>query len=231
MRLTAIFFVLICMMVAFVGAPQAGHAGWLEFLFPELKQSANDPSKTLKAPFADPDAVIDPTVNKQGLGENATPINMRHRSSAVITKWMESTAADMLVYDAKDYGEQYKKKALAFDTAGLKEYVSFLNSESIVSSLKSGTYNVRSFVKDVPVIINEGEVAGRYRWLYRIKVMVSFVKTDMLSYKDSDTSDEVSKDYILTVHIGRSDKVKNEHGLLIEGWSAVVDDSAHTGKP
>jgi hypothetical protein len=113
-------------------APQPAHAGWLDFFFPSVKKNEPDPSVTLRAPFADPDAVIDPTVNKSGLGENSTPLNIRHRSSAIISKWVETAVSDMLVYDAKSYEAQYKKKSSTFDGQGLKEYVQFLNDQNIV---------------------------------------------------------------------------------------------------
>lgn len=209
-----------------VFVPQPASAGWLEFFFPQLRPKQINPMETMKAPFSDPNAIIDPTVNKSGLGENNVPISLRHRSNAVISKWVESIVSDMLAYDAKTYEQQYKANSALFDTTGLKEYVIFLNSQNVVSSLKSGIYNVRSFVRDAPIIINEGEVGGRYRWLYKVKVMLSFVKVGLQTYKGANEGDEISKEYTVVLHVGRSDKVKinerNEHGLIIEGWSGEL---------
>lgn len=202
-------------------SPQAAQASWLEFFFPMLKQKGPTPEETLTAPFADPDAIVDPdAIPSSGLGENSVPLHMRHRANSVITDWVEQTVSDMLVYDAATYTDQYKQKARAFDRAGLAEYVKFLNENNIVSSLKSGSYNVRSFVQDVPIIVNEGEVSGRYRWLYRVRVMVSLVKKDMASYKDANASETVSKEYTLNVHLGRvAEGGDKDLGVLVEGWS------------
>lgn len=226
MRVSVAARFLLCLICLLVIVPHNANAGWLEFFFPQLRPKQINPMGTMTAPFADPNAVIDPTVNKSGLGENSIPINLRHRSNAIISKWVESAVSDMLVYDAQTYEQQYKANAALFDTTGLKEYVTFLNSQNIVSSLKSGIYNVRSFVRDAPIIINEGEVGGRYRWLYKIKVMLSFIKVGLNTYKGAEETDQISKEYTIIVHIGRSSKVKinerNEHGLIIEGWSGEL---------
>lgn len=206
------FFVLAGLM------PQPAQASWLDFFFPQLKEKGPDPSKTLQAPFADPDAVIEPGADKDGLGENSTPLNLRHRSNAVIAGWVEKAVSDLLSYDAQKYNAEYKVKSKLFDKEGLLEYVRFLQQQKVVAALKSGQYNVRDFVKDVPILLNEGDVAGRYRWLFQVSVMVSYMKTDMKSYKDDAADNQISKDYTIYVHVGRSPDAKNEHGILIEGW-------------
>lgn len=221
LRFVMMFLAVFCFVGTSVVAAPA-HAGWLEFFFPELKKKEYDPWKTMKAPFADPDAVVDSVKEETGLGENSVPLEMPHRADAVITTWVEQNISDLLTYDAATYGAQYKEKAKVFNKDGLQEYVKFLNSQNIVTSLKSGQYDVRSFVQDVPIIVNKGDVDGHYQWLYQIKVMVSFVKVGLKSYKDIKGSDEISREFVLNVHVGRSESEVNDLGLLLEGWDGKL---------
>lgn len=205
-------------------AAQPEEWSWWEIFFPHLKEKGPDPSETLQAPFADPDAVIDAPSSSGQFNENATPINLPHRINTEIAEWLEAKVSDLLTYQAEGYQDQYKAKVMPLMTKpAMAEYVKFLQENNIVTSLKSGAYDVRGFVQDVPVLVNEGEVGGRFRWLFQVKVMVSFVKSGLKSYRDVGNGQEnVTKEYIATVQIGRVEDAGNPDGVLIESWTAKM---------
>jgi len=197
---------------------------WWEFFFPHLRNQGPNPAETLKAPFADQDTILDGTSIEERMAGNASPLHVRHRLNADIAKWVEAELSNLMSYDSKTYKADYEKKAKSFDKKGLQEYVNFLQDNKIVSSLKSGSYNVRSIVSDIPVLLNQGAIADRYRWLYRAKVMVSFIPLGMGTYSKGKIGKVINKEVIIDLHIGRVESAKNEHGILIEGWTGKTKD-------
>lgn len=203
---------------SFVFAQFPAHAGWFDFLFPTPAQQGPNPSETLKAPFADEDAVIQ-NLDASGQGKQMTPLHLRHRTNNVITLWVQQTLPILLSYKTDRYNQQYAQKAQTFSDAGVAEYVQFLNKHNFVTTLKSGQYDITGFVQDYPVVMNEGPIDGRYRWLYQTEIMVTYIKSGTNDYNELDASDAISKSYTLTFQLGRTDRAKNEHGVLIESWS------------
>lgn len=224
MRIRLGTYAFVAIFMASVLSPQFAYAdksNWIEFLFPSLKKEGPDPAQTLQAPFADPDAVVVDDAH-EGLPENATPIHLSHRSDAAISEWVRKVIPDLLSYDADTYKKQYKVKSESFDKAGNAEYVKFLQDQNIIKSLSTGKYDVRCFVRDVPILMNEGPVGGRYRWLFQAKVMLSFIPKGLSDYKTVKDSDTITQEMVINLQAGRVPDVENEHGLLIEAWDGKI---------
>ncbi len=196
-------------------------AGWLDFLFP-VEDTGPSPAETLRAPFADEDAVIE-DLDASGNRENLTPLHMRHRTNAVITRWVQEAVPLFLTYKGATYESDYHQKALSFSKIGAEEYAAFLHGANFITTLKTGKYNIAGFVQDYPVIVNEGVTDGRYKWLYETNVMVTFLDGDMSGYSTRAEDDQtISREYTVTLQLGRSREAANEHGLLVETWSAKL---------
>lgn len=220
------FFVFLVVLLTFsqAGTAKAEWSIW-DFLFPMEKDEQHRPTQDGRAPFADKDAILEGKSIEERMAGNNSPLHVRHRLNADIAKWVESEISDVLTYKADTYKQEYEKKAKSFDKKGLEEYVKFLQDNKIVSGLKSGAYDVRTFVKDVPVLLNEGAIADRYRWLYRTKVMVSFIPVEMDGYTPKGgTGGIINQEMMVDIHLGRVEQAKNEHGVMIEGWSSSGED-------
>ncbi|MFP4097867.1 MAG: DotI/IcmL family type IV secretion protein [Alphaproteobacteria bacterium] len=201
----------------FAGMPVA-HASWLDFFFPPSEKKEPHPSITLKAPFANDDVVFD-ELDPTGNAELAVPLEERHRPNPEITRWVKEVIPSMLSYSAAGYEEDYVRKIRNFSKVGAEEYVSFLQSYNVVRTLKTGRYDVAGIINDYPIIVNEGAVDGRYRWLYQLRVMLSYFDNniDVLAGGEREI---INQEFTLTVQFGRVKGAENEHGLLIETWDA-----------
>ncbi len=200
-----------------VASPSAKANEFFDFFFPSAPKGPN-PAVTLKAPFANEDAVIE-EMDASGNASNQTPLHLRHRTNDIITMWVQTLIPDMISYKAQDYNRQYVDKSKGFDKAGLAEYVKFLNERNFVKTLKTGRYDIAGFIKDYPVLLNEGAVDGSYRWLYQVNIMVTYIESGVKNYAEIKDGEAVSQEFVLTFQIGRSREAANEHGLLIESWS------------
>lgn len=197
----------------------SAEAGWFrDFLFPVSSNQPN-PAETLKAPFANNDAVIE-ELDTTGRAENRTPLHLRHRTNDIITRWVQHNIPNMLSYEAVRYNEQYNEKVKNFSKVGAEEYVKFLQSSNFLTTLKTGSYDIVGFIKDYPVILNERAIDNRYRWLYQLNVMVTYIASGVSNYSNVKDSEYISKEYVVNLQLGRDRNVDNEHGVLIETWSA-----------
>ncbi len=192
------------------------NAGWFDFLFPQTEVGP-DPSETLVAPFADEDAVIE-DLDSQGNPEKAIPLHLRHRPNSVITQWIRNTVPVLLTYKSDVYKKEYAQKVGSFTKVGAEEYVRFMQKNNILKTLQTGRYNVTGIIQDYPVIVNEGAVDGRYRWLYTVDVLITYFDSKLKNYTRDNESDAITQEYTITMQVGRNKGVGNEHGILIETW-------------
>ena len=204
------------LMLGIISFTPEANAGWLDFLFPQT-ETGPDPSETLRAPFADEDAVIE-DLDHKGNPEKAIPLHLRHRPNTVITKWVQNTIPFMLTYKAATYEKEYGQKVTNLNKVGAEEYVKFLQGKNILKTLKTGRYNVTGIIQDYPVIVNEGAVDGHYRWLYKVNVLITYFDSNLKQYTREKEGDTITQEFEITMQIGRAKGVDNEHGILIETW-------------
>jgi len=219
MRLRVSFLIMFFMFATV--APQSAQAFSIwEFLFPTLKKEGAKPEQTLRAPFANEDAVIE-DLDSDGNASEFIDLNTRHRTNLVMTRWIEQVVPKFVTYEGETYRDEFQKNITQFNAIGAKEYLTFLQDQNIIKTLQTGRYQVAGFVSNYPVIINEGPVSGHYRWLYQMDIMLTFLDGGADVYKNNNANDSISREYTLNMQIGRAEGADNEHGVLVETWSVT----------
>lgn len=188
---------------------------FLQFLFPSLRTADDDPTRTLQAPFATPEETTD-EAPKLAQPEDTIPLDQPHRASADITEWVINTASDLMMFEDSDYKQKLEDTKRYFDEGGRGQYEAFLNDTKIIKVLESGKYEVRSYVSDAPLLLNEGAVSGRYRWLYEVPVMVSYLPRGSSTYKNLEP---VNQSIVIRLQLGRSADAETDLRLQVERWS------------
>ena len=207
--------------IAFLFSPASAKAGsWWEIFFPS-GVSDTRPTDSGRAPFANEDAVIE-ELDASGNAENQTPLHLKHRTNFVITQWVQHNIPNMLSYTGANYEDEYRKKVKNFSDVGTAEYLKFLQDKNFLTTLKTGRYDVAGFIQDYPVILNEGPVDGRFRWLYQVNIMVTYVDSNFDGYKKNKAKEgeSITQEFVVTFQMGRDRTIGNEHGIAIETWSA-----------
>ena len=183
---------------------------FLQFLFPSLRETEASPSETLQAPFADGTREGEAAIDES---KSLVPMHLAHRTKEDVSEWVVTTISEALSFDERDYNADLAQAKPSFDQGGWAQYQAFLTDKKFLNVLQSGQYDVRSYVKGVPYLLNEGAVSERYRWLYDVPVMVSYLKRGVSNYKGVEP---VNQHMMLRVQIGRSEAAENEMGLLVE---------------
>ncbi len=202
-------------------AQSAEARGVLEALFPFFYEQEPDPSTTLVAPFAE-GKKLDETEKKLGLPENAVPLESPHKPSEQIGEWVTMSVSEALTFRDQDYKTTLENLSKHFDADGKAQYVAFLEHNSLLRVLETNKFYLNSFVQEIPLLLNEGAVEGRYRWLYQVPVMISYMDRNTKGYKGK--AEPVNQLITLTVQIGRTNDLTPGKDILIERWSGKVQD-------
>ncbi len=226
-------FSALIIIVALGAFSKNAEAAWWEFFFPSLRDTGADVATTLQAPFAD-DAAVEDEENvesststkipiKQSYENPDTdddqPLKLAHRTGKDVSEWLVDVVSETMTFTDADYKAGMKKTEKYFDAGGHSQYIAFLTDQKIMNVVESGQFKTHSFVNDATVLMNEGAVQGRYRWLYEIPVTVTYLKQDIENYKNIVP---INQEIVLLIQVGRADEGVNDIGLRVERWSGRV---------
>lgn len=110
---------------------QTAQAGWVEFFFPSLRDTSDDPSQTLTAPFADgvgAEASSKEGVDNQGAERsivNIVPLSQPHRTVGMVSNWVVEAVSNALSFQNDDFKVDMQKTQVYFDPGGWGEFQNF----------------------------------------------------------------------------------------------------------
>lgn len=177
-----------------------------------------DPSDRMIAPF-EPDTVpLNPSERVLNpLPVNAASLEKPHRSAADLASWLQMAIPETLSFNSESYKEHLNVLGRGFSAAALTEYNTWVTATGILEALQGNAMQLNGFVTDTPFLLNEGVVAGRYRWLFEIPVMVSFVPRDTKDYRGKTNVE--TRRLIITLQLGRVMVSSLPDNVMIETWT------------
>lgn len=199
---------------------------WLPALFPP--DTGPGPEDTLQAPFSDSSGTgtaIEGLEWQGGApnvpGEVLSDLDQPHRASNEISEWAVTQVSNVLSFNGNmDFNAEISRHKILFDAAGFQQYRDFMDKNNLTKVLESQKFDISSFVEQSPILLNEGAVEGRYRWLYEIPVMISYIDR---SKKEYDEAEPVTQALVLRMQVGRSGQEgAGQDGLQIESWSGQL---------
>lgn len=185
-----------------------------------------DPTGTLVAPFADQEKVKPLATEERYLAltaSNNVAIDQPHRNDNDLGEWLMQAVAYAVSFDSTTYQKKLQELTTGFSPAGLEQYNNWVLSSGILSTLESGGQELHGLVNETPFLLNQGVVNGRYRWLFEIPVMVSFIPRGVTEVTPETTRQ--NQKLVVSVQIGRIPNSVLEHGVQIESWSVRNDSS------
>lgn len=214
------------LMVFAILPASTARADIIDFFFPSLRTDMDDPSITLRAPFADGPAgenagPADPE-NAAGLPTNAIPLERRHRNASQISEWLMTSTSEIMSFKGGPMQKQLAEKRPYFSPSGYQAFLDLLRQNNVLSALEGENVQVNTYVENMPLLLNEGPLEGRYRWLYEVPVVMTFLDRGTRTYKDAQP---VNTKMILKIQVGRVSESENEHNILVERISAQVHDT------
>lgn len=178
-----------------------------------------DPSGTMVAPFA-ADVTPPQTAEQRASGTlpvNSASLDKPHRSASDLAAWLQQAIAESLSFNAETYNDHLKLLARGYTPSAVAEFNAWATGTGILSSLQKNGLQLNGFVADPPFLLNEGVIDGRYRWLYEVPVMVSFVPRGTTTYQGKEGID--TRRLIVTLQLGRVAVSQLPDHVMIETWS------------
>jgi len=146
----------------------------------------------------------------------AVSLETPHRGNAQVGAWAALSVASMLNFTPANYDEHVRGMTSYADERGRTDFHSFVINGNILETLGSNNLQLRDNVEDTPLIINTGVLEGRYRWLFEMPVLLTFLPVGAKSYSDSD---HLSQHVLVTTQVGRVAYGTNDDELMIESFS------------
>jgi hypothetical protein len=224
----------------------------------------NDPGKTLRAPFVKPGDMDTPTADKMGLTytpysekeKGALNLAQPHRDQDQVGLWLSDKVSEILNIKPSDYDDHMKAIKPFMTPDALVAYTKFMEDSTILNRMRLNHLQLHSFVEQSPLLLNQGPVDDRYRWLYEVPVTLTFLREGLKDY-DENNVPASSSNYrlLIRIQIGRvvegqdsppppppvteggddangagmksdTDNDQNNQGLKIESWEVRHNDMA-----
>lgn len=178
-----------------------------------------DPTATLVAPFADSTATpVQPGGrNLMRLSTNTAPLDQPHRSAAALGEWLTQAISETLSFNADSYQDNLKLLAKGMNADALAQYNTWVNSSGILAALQTNGTQLNGSVEEKPFLTNEGPINGRYRWLFEVPVLISFIPRGATALDKQPSSDD--RKLLITVQIGRVAESQLPDHVMIESWA------------
>ena len=201
---------------------QSNLSAFLHNLYVKLsgkKQDDPDPTATLVAPFADSTATpVQPGQrNIMRLSTNTAPLDQPHRSAADLGEWLSQAMSETLSFNSDSYQDNLKLLTKGMNPEALAQYNAWATSSGILAVLQKNQMQLNGSVEEKPFLVNEGPVEGRYRWLFEIPVLISFIPRGATALEKQPSSDD--RKLLMTIQIGRVAESQLPDHVMIESWS------------
>ena len=190
----------------------------LEFFYPSLRTPEANPYETLQAPFTD-ESGDKPLPFASQNEDDVVAYDVAHRLSEDVGKWLTDVLSETMTFGSDNYQDDLEKTAAYFDENGRGLYLTFLEDSKMLRILQSNKFYIRSFVQDTPFLLNEGSVAGYYRWLFEVPVQVSYMDRRLEDYAEGSATTQVMT---LRVQLMRSPNADEEMGVIIDQWEGTA---------
>lgn len=210
-------FLFVAFALSAVAVPQAAQAG--DFFFPNVKRQVREQyaanaeaNKDLKAPFIAEENLTEAQESRA----TGVPLNLPNINRAELSRWVSSAITDALTLTGEDVRSDVPKARGYFTPSGQRQYLEFITSTNIVSNLSSGHYQLNSAVQLEPLLIGQQEADGRYKWLYDVQVLLSYLHAGTTSY---DRAVPQNQTLNLRVQVTRAEETSSDDtGVRIEIW-------------
>lgn len=220
--------VIIMTATVFSPSPAQAEKTFWQYLFPYHvpQDEVIYPEQTLEAPFPVMPAedMKDPDNKLLSLYEGEAEENTQdiigldkpHRSLEEIRAWLGRAMAEILTMNADDYEDHLTLLKTGMNEAALTDFSSFIQSSRTLDTLRTNNMRMVGVVDAPPLLLNEGVIGGRYRWLMEMPVTLSFIPKGLQEY--GRKSDFVNQAVLVTVQIGRVEKGSGADDMMIESF-------------
>lgn len=135
-------------------------------------------------------------------------------NTSALMSWATQAVSETMTFGYHDYQRRLQQSSRHFTRRGWESFASALQRAKIIESIQANSQVVTTEPRSAPTLENQGVINGKYRWLLRLPIRVT--------YKSGATQARVDNLNVALV-IERVPSLENPAGVGIESWVATVD--------
>lgn len=139
------------------------------------------------------------------------PLDQPNISNAALMSWVSQAATEVMTFGFHDYQRRLQDASRHFTRRGWESFTTALQRSRIIESVENLQQVVTATPRSAPVLLQQGLFNGRYRWIVRLPLTVTFTSGN----KSTSSNLEV------TITIERVPTLESPNGVGIESWIAV----------
>lgn len=138
------------------------------------------------------------------------PLNESNMTDAAIVSWAARAASDVMTFGFHDHQKRLQDTSVYFTRRGWQSFTDALDRSRIIESVEKNQQVVTAAPQQAPVISQQGLVAGIYRWIVEVPLVVTY---------QSGTAQQSTTLRVRMV-IVRVSTLDNPSGVGIQQWVA-----------
>jgi intracellular multiplication protein IcmL len=139
-----------------------------------------------------------------------TPLDQPNMDTPALLSWVAAAASDVMTFNYTDYQRRLQQSSKHFTKVGWETFAAALQRSRIIDSVTAQNQMVSAQPKTAPVLIQEGPLGGKYRWVVSMPLIVNY-KGQTASRQDT---------LQLSLVIERVAALENPNGVGIAQWIA-----------
>lgn len=129
-------------------------------------------------------------------------------STAELLQWATVAATAANTYNFVNYRKELQEASQFFTPSGWKEYQKELKGSRNLETVLAKKLTVNAVATGAPIILDQGVVAGRYKWKIQLPVL--------LTYESSTT--KISQPLLVTMLVTRVSTLETPNGVAIDAF-------------
>jgi intracellular multiplication protein IcmL len=139
------------------------------------------------------------------------PLDQPNMDTPALLSWVAGAAADVMTFNYTDYQRRLQQSSKHFTKTGWETFATAMQRSRIIDSVTGQNQMVSAQPQSAPVLMQEGAMDGKYRWLVTMPLVVS--------YRSGTASRTETMQ--LSLVIERVAALENPNGIGIAQWVAV----------
>lgn len=138
------------------------------------------------------------------------PLDQPNMTVPALMSWVAQAATDVMTFGFHDYQRRLQDASQHFTRRGWESFTSALQKSRIIDAVETAQQVVTAAPRSAPVLVQEGVINGRYRWVVELPLMITY------RAGNQSRTDNMQ----VTIVVERMPSLENPIGVGIEQWIA-----------
>lgn len=138
------------------------------------------------------------------------PLDRPNMNVSALMSWVAQAVSETMTFGYHDYQRRLQQSSRHFTRRGWESFATALQRAKIIDSVTTTQQVVTAEPRSAPILENQGVINGKYRWIIRLPIRVTY-RAGTQSRTD---------DLTVTLVVDRVPSLENPAGVGIEQWIA-----------